>query len=51
MLPSTWTAPMAPVIHKPCVGRIASTERAPDVARDASVGICVAEGEASCGSV
>jgi len=45
---------MAPVIHKPCIGRIAGAEcaeRAPDVARDASVGICVAEGEASCGSV
>lgn len=42
---------MAPVIHKPCIGRIAGAEYAADVACDASVSICVAEGEASCGSV
>ena len=45
---------MAPVIHKPCIGRIAGAEcaeRAPDVARDASVGVFVVEGEATCDSV
>lgn len=54
MRPSTWKTPMAPVTHQPCIGRIAGsecTEYAADVARDASVGVVVVEGEATCDSV
>ncbi|HVR78881.1 MAG TPA: hypothetical protein VMS99_10855 [Acidimicrobiia bacterium] len=41
-------------MRKPCIGQISGAEgaeRAADVTRNASDGICVAEGEATCDSV